>query len=333
MLHRNMRTRRVVTRRRLLAAFAALAGARALTAFGQERGPARLALFSTVSASDRDVAFVQALRDLGYVEGKNIVIERHYMQGQTDRLAVVAAELVRRNPDIIFAPQTIAAAAVKKATGTIPIVFATAPDPVGSGLVASLARPGGNVTGLSSIATELNAKRLELLREAFPKTSRVAVFGSAEPIVARHVEEVERAAKALGIRTHLLQLQRADEIGRCLAQLREWNADAIYVIQSSTNFNVRKLLVELSAAARLPAMFPYSETAEAGGLMSYGTDFDGLYRQAAGYVSRILKGAKPADLPVEQPTRFEFVINLRTSKALKLRLSPAMLARANRVIE
>lgn len=333
MRHRDVQPHRAVTRRRLLVAFAALTGARALTTFGQERGLARLALLSTISASDRDDAFVQALRDFGHVEGRNIVIERHYLQGQTDRLAVVAAELVRRNPDIIFAPQTIAAAAARKATSTIPIVFAVAPDPVGSGLVASLARPGGNATGLSSISTELNAKRLELLREAFPKTSRVAVFRSAEPIVVRHVEEVERAAKALGIKTHLLQLQRADEIEQCLAQLREWNADAIYIVQSSTNFNNRKLLAELSAAARLPAMFPYSESAEAGGLMSYGTDFDGLYRQAAGYVSRILKGAKPADLPVEQPTRFEFVINLRTAKALKLMISPAVLARADKVIE
>jgi putative ABC transport system substrate-binding protein len=161
----------------------------------------------------------------------------------------------------------------------------------------------------------------------------VAVFGSAEPVVAKHVEEVERAAKASGINTYILQLQRADEIGQRLAQLRKWNADAIYVIQSSTNFNNRKLLVELSATARLPAMFPYSESAEAGGLMSYGTDFDELYRRAADYVSRILKGAKPADLPVEQPTRFEFVINLRTARALELKISPTVLARADKVIE
>jgi len=317
----------------LLVAFAALASARTVTTFGQERGLSRLALLSTTSASDRDVAFVQALRDLGYVEGKNILIERHYLQGQTDRLAVVAADLVRRKADIIFAPQTTAAVAAKKATSTIPIVFAVAPDPVGSGLVASLARPGGNATGLSSISTELTAKRLELLREAFPKTSRVAVFRSAEPVVARHIEEIERAAKASGIETYFLQLQRADEIGQCLAQLRKWNADAIYVIQSSTNFNNRKLLVELSATARLPAMFPYSQSAEAGGLMSYGTDFDELYRRAAGYVSRILKGAKPAGLPVEQPTRFELVINLRTARALELKISPTVLARADKVIE
>lgn len=161
----------------------------------------------------------------------------------------------------------------------------------------------------------------------------MAVFRSAEPIVAKHAEEIERAAKASKIETFFLQLQRADEIGPCLAQLRGWNADAIYVIQSSTNFNNRKLLVELSAAARLPTMFPYSESTELGGLMSYGTDFDELYRRAAGYVSRILKGAKPADLPVEQAARFELVINLSTARKLGLRISPSVLARADKTIE
>lgn len=323
----------MITRRHLLAAFAALTSAAAVPAFGQKPVLLRLGLLSTVSPSDRDVAFMQALRELGYAEGRDIVIERHYLEGQTTQIAAAAADLVRRKVDIIFAPQTIAAIAAKKATSTIPIVFAVAPDPVGSGLVAGLARPGGNATGTSSMSTELNAKRLQLLREAFPKTSRVAVIQSSEAVVAIHVEDIQRAARTSRFETYFMQCQRADEFEQCLTQLRNWRADAIYVIQSSTNFNSRKLLVALSAKARLPAMFPYSESTEAGGLMSYGTDFDELYRRAAGYVARILKGAKPADLPVEQPTKFELVINMQTARALDLKVPSAVLARADRVID
>ena len=323
----------MIRRRHLHTAFATVAITTAFRAFGQRPASIRLGLISTVSPSDRDVAFVQALRELGYVEGTNLVIERHYLQGRTDQLAAVASDLVHHKVDIIFAPQTIAAMAAKNATSKIPIVFAAAPDPVGSGLVASLARPGGNLTGMSSIATELNAKRLQILREAFPKASRIAVFRSAEPVVALHIEEIQRAANRLGVETHFLQLEGPDQVESRVAQLRNWRADAIYVIQSSTNFNNRKLLIELSLKTRLPAMFPYSESVEAGGLMSYGTDFDDLYRRAAGYIARILRGAKPADLPVEQPTKFQLVINLITARKLGLRIPPTVLAQADKVVE
>jgi putative ABC transport system substrate-binding protein len=313
-------------------AFAPLAIGAASRVLGQQAGTLRLGLISAISPSDRDAAFVQALRELGYVEGKNLVIQRHYLQGRTEKLAAAAADLVDQKVDVIFAPQTVAAMAAKRATSRIPVVFAAAPDPVGSGLVASLARPGGNLTGTSSIATELNAKRLQLLREAFPKVSRVVVIRSTEPVVAIHVEEIQRAARASAIETLLLEIERRDQVESRIQQIRNWRADAIYVVQSSTNFNNRELLVELSLKAGLPAIFPYSESVEAGGLMSYGTDFDDLYRRAAGHVARILKGAKPAELPVEQPTKFELVVNLATAAALRVAIPTAILVQADRVI-
>ena len=312
---------------------AAVAAILSSTAFGQQPASFRIAVLSATAPSDRDAAFFHALQELGYIEGKNISIERHYLQREPERLPAVAADLVNRKVDVIFAPQTIAALAVKNATRTIPTVFATAPDPVASGLVSSLARPGGNLTGTSSVSTELNAKRLQLLRDAFPAISRLAVFRSSEPIVALHVSEIQRTAKILKLKIFFFELSRPEDIEQRLMELRKVRADGIYVIQSSTNFNNLKLLLDLTARARLPTVYPYSESTEAGGLMSYGADFDDNYRRAAVYVSKILKGTKPMDLPVEQPTKFELVVNLRTARALNLKIAPTVLTRADRIIE
>ena len=261
------------------------------------------------------------------------MIERRYPESGADRLPSYAADLVRLGVDVIFAPNTVAAIAAKQATAAIPIVFAVAPDPVGSGLVASLSRPGANITGTSSIATELSAKRLQILKEAFPKISRVAVFISGERIVNVHLAEVQRAAKALRIDILSTQIQHRAEFEPELAKLRKWRADSVYVIQSSTNFNNRELLVEFAAKTRLPAIFPYEESVELGGLLSYGTSFDALYRRAATYVDKIIRGAKPVDLPVEQPTIFELVVNKKTATALGIKFPNSILVRVTKVIE
>jgi putative tryptophan/tyrosine transport system substrate-binding protein len=321
----------MVTRRNLvLAVGAAVVSSRA---FSQQRaGAHRIGILSSLAPSSRDAAFVQALIELGYTEGKNIHLERRYPGGDAARLEQSARELLERGVQVIFAPTTIAASAAKRLT-TLPVVFATAPDPVGSGLVATLARPGGNATGTTSVATELNAKRVQLLKEAFPQVSRMAVLRSREPVVAVHVAEIERLAKQLGLSLLVMEVTQPQQLEAALQRLQEWRADAINVVQSTTNFNNRKLLAELAARASIPAVFPYSESVEAGGLMSYGTDFDDLYRRAAVYVDKILKGAKPADLPVEQPTKFELAVNLKTANALPFRMSPAILLRADKTLD
>ena len=319
------------TRRRALLVLGAVLLSRA--AFAQKPQPVhRVGILSSLAASSRDDAIVQALKELGYIEGRNIHLERRYPGAGAVLLEQAARELVERNVQIIFAPTTVAAAAVKRVSG-MPIVFATAPDPVGSRLVASLSRPGGNATGTTSVSTELNAKRLQLLKEAFPRIARVAVIKSGEPVVAVHVAEIERAARSLHLALLITEVANAPALEPARTNLQQWRADAIYVIQSTTNFNNRKLLVEFAAKCSLPALFPYSESVEAGGLMSYGTDFDDLYRRAAAYVDKILKGARPDDLPVEQPTKFELVVNLRTAKGLSTGISTAILSRADRVIE
>ena len=315
--------------RLLLAAIATLFSALAVA---QAQGTYRVGILSSLAPTGRDAAFVQGLAGLGYAEGKNLRLERRYPGGNAQHLEQAARELLAQEVQVVFAPTTIAASAVKRA-GPVPIVFATAPDPVGSGLVASLARPGGNATGTTSVSTELNAKRLQLLKEAFPAISRTAVVTSREPVVARHVAEIQAAAKQLGLSLLTVEATNPEGLERAYDSLREWRADSLYVIQSTTNFNNRKLLAELAARASLPAMFPYEESVEAGGLMSYGTDFDALYRRAAAYVDRILKGAKPEALPVEQPTKFELAINARTARALQAKMSPSVLARADRIIE
>jgi putative ABC transport system substrate-binding protein len=282
----------------------------------------------------RREAFRQGLRELGYVEGKNIVIEQRYAEGKFDRLPALAAELVRLKVDIIVTagPQTTGPA--KQATSTIPIVMAQDPDPVGNGFVASLARPGGNITGLATFAPELSGKQLELLKETVPKLSRVAVFGtSINPGNAQNLREVELAAKAFGVKLQYLDVLSPKDFETAFRAASKGLADAVLMLPGSVLGLQRAQLADLAVKSRLPAIYPQPEFTEAGGLMYYGTNTPDLFRRAATFVDKILKGAKPADLPVEQPTKFEFIINLKTAKQIGLTIPPNVLARADRVIK
>jgi ABC-type uncharacterized transport system substrate-binding protein len=265
------------------------------------------------------------------------VIEYRDAEGKPERLSALAAELVALKVDVIVAAGAPHALAVKQTTRTIPIVFAVAADPVTDGLVTSLARPGGNVTGLSSFGPELVGKRLELLRQAVPGVSRVAVLwqpgGSGERTDKDMLKRAEVAARALGVRLQFVEARGPADIDRAFSDMTRERADALIVLGSPMFFAERRRLVDLAAKHRLPALYSARDSVDAGGLMSYGQNFADLFRRAATYVDKILKGAKPADLPVEQPTKFELVINLRTAKALGLTIPPSLLARADQVIE
>ncbi len=278
-------------------------------------------------------AFVQALRDLGYELGQNLLIELRAAEGQPARFPALASELVDLKVDVILAPATPAAQAAKHATTTIPIVFAVAIDPVGDGLIASLARPGGNVTGMTSTALDLAAKRLELLRETLPGVGRIGVlaypgFGAS----VRALVAMQEAARRLGVQIQPVEA-REDQFDAAFAELSRNRAGALVVLPHGTYFRERKVLADLAGKNRLPTMYEFRPFVDAGGLMSYGADVFDLYRRAARYIDKILKGAKPADLPVEQPTKFELVVNLKTAKALGLTIPPSLLARADQVIE
>jgi putative tryptophan/tyrosine transport system substrate-binding protein len=284
---------------------------------------------SAAAFSPRIEAFRRGLREHGYVEGKNIVFEYRYAEGKLDRLPDLAVELVALKVDVIVTASPPSVRAAKRATSTIPIVFAAVGDPVATGLVKSLARPGGNVTGLSILGPELDGKRLELLKEAVTKTSRVAVlFGPESPR-----KELEIAAQALGIQLVLLPVRELGDFEPAFETARKESVHALLTSPSPLLNTVRERIVELAAKNRLPAMYGSSEFVEAGGLMSYAPSYVDLFRRAAIYVDKILRGAKPADLPVEQATKFELVINLKTAKALGLTISPSLLARADQVIE
>jgi putative ABC transport system substrate-binding protein len=282
-------------------------------------------------------AFLQGLRDLGYVEGRNVVIEYRDAEGKPERLPALAAELVALKVDVIVAPTTVAALAAKQATRTLPIVFPVAADPVTSGLVASLARPGGNVTGLSNLAPELVGKGLEQLKQAVPGVSRVAVLWQPGALPERTrkdmLKEAEVAARALGVRLQSVEARGADDFDRAFSDMTKGAAGALTVLGSSMFFSERRRLVDLAAKNRLPAVYPGREFVDAGGLMAYGPDLADLFRRAPTYVDRILNGEKPGDLPVEQPTKFELVINLKTAKALGLTIPQSLLQRADQVIE
>ena len=281
-------------------------------------------------------AFRQGLREHGYVEGKNILIEYRYAEGKSERFPDLAAELARIKVDIIVANVTAAAVAAKKATQTIPIITVTTADPVGSRLVASLAHPGGNVTGLSLVAgLEMSGKQLELLKEALPKLSQVAVLADpAAPTTAGFLSEVERAAPSLGVRLRVLEPRDANELDGAFATIKKERPGALLVTPSPmlATGDYPSRVASFAMSNRLPAMYPYSEFVDAGGLMSYGPHQPDLYRRAATYVDKILKGAKPADLPVEQPKKFEFIINLKAAKQIGLTIPPNVLARADKVI-
>jgi putative ABC transport system substrate-binding protein len=276
-------------------------------------------------------AFRQGLRELGYVEGKNITLEQRWSEGKgRERMDALANELVRLKVDVIVTSATSAALAAKKATSTIPIVMASQSDPVGTGLVASLAKPGGNVTGLSTMNVELGGKRLEILTEVFPNVSRV-VFVRPVQSPSPQASGAERAARALGLQLQIVET-RPEEFEAAFLTMAKTRAEGFTL--SSPNFLAhRKQLVELAAKARLPAIYPDWEYVETGGLMSYGIIRAELFRRAAYYVDKILKGAKPADLPVEQPQKFELVINLKTAKSLDLTIPPQLVMDADRVIK
>jgi putative ABC transport system substrate-binding protein len=293
---------------------------------------------ASLSASPHlEEAFRQGLRDLGYVEGGNVVIEYRDAAGKPERFPALAAELVALKVDIIVAPTTLTAVAAKQTTKALPIVFVTAGDPVGSGLVTSLARPGGNVTGLSILAPELVGKRLGLLTQAVPGVSRVAVLrqpgAMGERMDKDMQQEADLAARALGVRLHLVEARGPADFDRAFSDISRARAGALTVLGSTMFANERRRLVDLAAKNRLPAVYTLREYVDAGGLMAYGPNAADMYRRAATYVDKILKGAKPADLPVQQPTKFELVINLKAAKALGLTIPPSLLERADQVIE
>jgi putative tryptophan/tyrosine transport system substrate-binding protein len=283
-------------------------------------------------------AFRQGLRDLGYVEGRNVVIEYRDAEGKVERLPALAAELVALKVDVIVtAAGTLVALAAQQATRTLPIVFAAAADPVGSGLVTSLARPGGNVTGLSLLTPELVGKCLEQLKQAVPGVTRVAVLWSPGALGERTEKDMlkgaEVAGRELGVRLQFVEARGPKDFDRAFSDMTRARAGALTVLASVMFTNERRRLVDLAAKHRLPAVYSLREFVDAGGLMAYGPNLADLFRRAAVYVDKILKGAKPADLPVEQPTTFELVINLKTAKALGLTIPQSLLQRADQVIQ
>jgi putative ABC transport system substrate-binding protein len=301
--------------------------------------PAKLATVgylgaNTPSAEGRRLAaFLQRLRELGWVEGRTIAIEVRWAEGRNERYAEIAAEFVRLKVDVIVTAGSAAIIAVKQATSTIPIVFAVSGDPVGTGVVASLARPGGNVTGLSIQATDLTGKRLELLREAVPGFRRLAILGhSGAPAAVVEMRELPPIARSLGLEVITSEVHRAEDIARAFEPFKE-RADALYVCGDPLVVSNRIRISTFALAARLPTMYSQRENVEAGGLMSYGPNLVDLHRRAADYVDKVLRGTKPADLPVEQPTKFDLVINLTAAKAIGLTVPRMLLGRADEVIE
>src|SRR5438874_8603528 len=293
-----------------------------------------LSALSVSAESSRLDGFRQALRDLEYVEGKNIVIEYRFAEGKFDRLPQLAAELVRLKDDVIVTTGPTSTRAAKEATTTIPIVMTFDNDPVGNRFVASLARPGGNITGLSTHYPEISGKQLELLKEIVPRLSRVAVLGnSTVPGNAQALRETELAAGAFGVKLQYLDIQNPKEIETAFRAASKGRADAVLVLGSQVVTSHPKQFVEQAAKSQLPAIYWSPEFVEAGGLMTYSVSITDLFRRAAVYVDKILKGAKPAELPVEQPTKFELVINLRAAKQIGFTIPPNVLLRADKVIK
>jgi putative ABC transport system substrate-binding protein len=278
-------------------------------------------------------AFLQRINELGWSDGRNVTIEYRWAEGRSERFSEIAAEFVRLNVDVILTHNTPPVLAAKQATSVIPIVFATAGDPVGTGVVASLARPGGNVTGLSSQSTDTTSKRLGLLREVLPGLRRLTILANlGNPYGALDIKEVQAATRPLNLEVATVDIRRADDIAPAFEALKG-RAEALYVAPDPVLFSNRNSINVLALAGRLPTLHGVREYVEAGGLMSYGPNWPDQWRRAANYVDKILRGAKPADLPVEQPTKFDLVVNLKTAKALGLTIPPTLLARADEVIE
>ena len=328
-----------IPRRRVLLAGAALLAA-PLASLGQQQPKVRrigVLLGGTVASNrhHRD-AFVQGLNELGYVEGKNVIVETRYAEGKIDRFPALVKELLEQKAEVLFASSGVAAQAAQKSGTQTPIVFAFAPDPVGQGFGKSLAHPGGNMTGLSSTHGELSAKRLELLKEAFPRIRRIAVLYFLAPSaagVAEQLAETERAAKKLGLTLATEESPRPEDFERAFASMQKQRPDALVVIENPVFFANRVRLTELALELRRPAIYNVSEYVQSGGLMSYGASYEDLARRAATHVVKILNGARPGDLPIEQPTKFELVLNLKTAKAMGIAFPQSFVARADRVIE
>ena len=321
----------MITRRRLIVSLSAAGLASPWGAFAQQRRVHRLGLLHT--GNDLLLgAFLDAMRELGYVEGKTLALEVRSVRGKAELLPRMAAELVERNVDVIMAPTTLPAQAAMRATGSTPIVFAVAGDPVASGLVDTLAKPGRNVTGVTILSPQLASKRLQIFKEAFPSTARMGALSASDTTPAQ-VKAVERAAKALGITLVAESFERAEQLPEVENRLKRSRLDALYILESSIPFFNRALIADLALRAKLPTLAPTREYAEAGALMSYGVDYAANYRRAAVYVDKILKGAKPADLPVEQPVRYDLFVNARTAKALGTPIPRELLLRADKIIE
>jgi ABC-type uncharacterized transport system substrate-binding protein len=316
-----------------------LGGAAAWPVAARAQQPAKLPTIGFLGAttpsaqSQWTAAFVERLRGLGWIEGRNVAIEYRWMEGRNERVAEIAAEFVQLRVDVIVVQGTAAVVGAKQATSVIPIVFALAGDPVGSGLVASLARPGGNVTGLSGQQADIAAKRLELLREVVPSLHRLAIVANVgNPYAIIELGEIQGAARALGLEPTTFEIRQAEDVAPAFRVLKG-RADALYVINDPL-VNTNRVRIIISAlGARLPTMHGSREHVEAGGLMSFGPNYPDLFRRTADYVNKILRGAKPGDIPVEQPTKFDLVVNVLTAAALGITLPPTLLARADEVIE
>jgi len=294
----------------------------------------RIGYLVASTTSPRIEAFRQGLRELGYVEGKNIVIEWRYAEGKLDRLPALAAELVRLKVDVIVTRGPLPTRSAKEVTNTIPIVMSSVGDPVAAGFVASLARPGGNITGLSTLAPEISGKQLELMKEIVPKLSRVAVFGTSTiPDHAQSLREIELAAGAFKVQLQYLDVLGPKDIETAFRAASKGRADALLVLGGSVLASQRTHILEFAVKSRLPAIYATRQNVDAGGLMSYSVNQTDLDRRAATYVDKILKGRKPADLPVEQPMKFELIINLKAAKQIGLTIPPNVLVRADKVIK
>jgi putative tryptophan/tyrosine transport system substrate-binding protein len=327
-----------IGRRRFLATLGGSAVAWPLAAPAQQR--AKLPTIGILASGSPEAqgrwwaAFVEQLRVMGWVEGRNVAIEHRWAEGRSERFTEIAAEFVRLNVEIIITDGSPAIAAAKRATPVIPIVFAAAGDPVATGLVASLARPGNNVTGMSLMSSELGAKRLELLGEVLPRLSRVAVLWNVDNPYSMLVFKITQAAgRTMGIEVRSLEVRGPDDFDTEFEAARGLHPDALITVEDPLTLVHRTPIAEFTAREKLPSLHGIREFVTAGGLMSYGASLLDLFRRAASYVDKILRGAKPSDLPVQQPTKFEMVINLKTAKALSLTIPPSVLARADEVIE
>jgi ABC-type uncharacterized transport system substrate-binding protein len=325
-----------VDRRAFLGTLAGVLLAAPLAAEAQQRPKtARIGFLSLSSGPTPTMDISPGLRELGWIEGQNIAVEYRWAAGREDQLPALAAELVRLKVDVIVTSSGLAAQAAKRATATIPIVATFVADPVGAGLVASLARPGGNITGLTTLAAGLSAKRLELLKAVVSGSTRITVLWQRGALGGERaerdmVEETQVAGRTLGLQLRFVEARRPDDFEQAMTEAR---GGGLLVLPGPKLFEARRSIVAHAAKSRVPVVYPWREAASVGGLMSYSTNFPDMYRRAATYVDKILKGAKPADLPFEQPTKFELVINLKTAKALRLSIPPSLLARADQVIE